>query len=120
MSDTDQVISAFLDDEPFDAAELLAALSDPAGRELLIDLVALRHLTQADGTHAARGRGPQKRSILRGLVAAAAVVIALVGGYVAGERRSLPGSPTSFEAPTPTRIVEPSSTWQTVIPGRTR
>jgi hypothetical protein len=118
MSDTHDVISAFLDDEPFEANELLAALSDPAGRELLIDLVALRHLTQADGKETSRvWQQPSKRSALRGLVAAAAVVIALVGGYIAGERRS---TATSSEAPAPTRIVDTSSAWQTVIPGRTR
>jgi hypothetical protein len=118
MSDTHDAISAFLDNEPFDASELLAALSDPAGRELLIDLVALRHLTQTEGKDASRAsHRPSQRSVLRGLVAAAAVVVALVGGYVAGERRS---TTTSSEAPAPTRIVETSSAWQTVIPGRTR
>ena len=46
MPDSHDVISAFLDDEPFDAAELAAALADRAGRTLLIDLIALRHLAE--------------------------------------------------------------------------
>jgi hypothetical protein len=48
MNETHEVISAFLDDEPFDASRLVEALSDPAGRDLLIDLIALRHLVEAD------------------------------------------------------------------------
>ena len=37
-----EVISAFLDNEPFDPQALAAALADPDGREWLLDLVALR------------------------------------------------------------------------------
>ena len=48
MSDTHAVISAFLDDEPFDPVALADALSDPAGRALLIDLLALRHIVQPE------------------------------------------------------------------------
>ena len=44
--DTHDVISAFLDKEPFDASELARALADPDGRELLIDLVAMRTLVR--------------------------------------------------------------------------
>ena len=46
------VISAFLDNEPFDAGELGAALADPDGRELLLDLLALRTLVADDGVTA--------------------------------------------------------------------
>jgi hypothetical protein len=42
------VLSAFLDNEPFNAAELGDALAAPGGRELFIDLIALRHLVQDD------------------------------------------------------------------------
>ena len=44
--DTHEVVSAFLDDEPFDPAELARALADPGGRQLLLDLVALRTLVR--------------------------------------------------------------------------
>ena len=44
MSDTHAVISAFLDDEAFEPVALAEALSDPAGRALLIDLLALRRI----------------------------------------------------------------------------
>jgi hypothetical protein len=46
--DTHEVVSAFLDDEPFDPADLAAALADPAGRQLLLDLVALRTLVREE------------------------------------------------------------------------
>ena len=46
MSSSYEVISVFLDDEPFDSDELVRALSDPAGRAFLIDLVALRGIVQ--------------------------------------------------------------------------
>jgi hypothetical protein len=47
-----EVISAFLDNEPFEAAALGAALADPEGRELLLDLIALRSLVNDDGVAA--------------------------------------------------------------------
>ena len=115
MNDAHEVISAFLDDEPFDARELVAALSEPAGRELLIDLIALRHLAQTNGTPMPAAQKP--RPVLRALVAAAAVVVALVGGYVAGQRHT---EDVLSSAPAPTRVVEPSATWQDVPAGRVR
>jgi len=118
MNETHDVISAFLDDEPFDGERLVAALSEPAGRELLIDLVALRHLAQIDRKVAPAmfDRRPA-RSTVRTLFAAAAVLVALVGGYVAGERRSEPSATT---APPATRVVQTTTPWQDVIPGRMR
>jgi hypothetical protein len=46
--ETDSVISAFLDDEPFDPADLARALADPGGRDLLLELVALRTLIREE------------------------------------------------------------------------
>jgi hypothetical protein len=115
MNDPDEVIAAFLDDEPFDAGELMAALSEPAGRELLIDLIALRHLAQTNGTPMSAAQ--KRRPVLRALVAAAAVVVALVGGYVAGQRHT---EDVLSSAPAATRVIEPSATWQVVPAGRMR
>src|SRR5258705_10410622 len=42
MHTNHEVISAFLDDEPFEPQALADALADPAGRGLLIDFVFLR------------------------------------------------------------------------------
>jgi hypothetical protein len=118
MNDTHEIISAFLDDEPFDASQLVEALSDRAGRDLLIDLIALRHLAQTDSKErdTSRDRKPW-RSSLRAMVAAAAVLVALVGGYLVGERRSETGLP---EVPAATRVVDAPPTWQELPPGRMR
>lgn len=43
-----EVISDFLDNEPFEPQALAAALAAPEGRELLLDLVALRALVADD------------------------------------------------------------------------
>ena len=75
------VISAFLDNEPFDAQELSASLATPEGRELLIDLIALRSVVQpVEGARALRG-GYRP---LWMLASAAAVLLALASGYQFG------------------------------------
>jgi hypothetical protein len=111
------VISAFLDDEPFSADELGVALSDPAGRELLLDLVALRHLVQPAADMRAAITTSTRRSAFRTAFAAAAVIVAMVGGYVVGQRQDRPGV---SEAPAATRVVEPQSSWEDVPIGRMR
>jgi hypothetical protein len=113
MSDTHEVISSFLDDEPFDAKELADALSDPAGRAMLIDLVALRHIVQMDDRVAAV---PRERSAWRPWLAAAAVVIALVGGYFIGENRSVIDA---SDPPVPNRVVQ-AADWQPLPNGGAR
>jgi hypothetical protein len=61
--DTHEVVSAFLDDEAFDPAELARALADPGGRQLLLDLVALRTLVRDEPIAApARAAGAVSRS----------------------------------------------------------
>ena len=118
MNDTHDVISAFLDDEPFDPNKLTGALSDPAGRTLLIDLIALRHLMQpATKDVPAPIDHTPRRSALRALVAVAAVLVALVGGYVLGQRRT---DVAMSAAPPPTRVVQASAPWQNVPLGRSR
>jgi hypothetical protein len=118
MNETHEVISAFLDDEPFDASQLAEALAEPAGRDLLIELIALRHLARSDDKepHTLRDQKPWRGS-LRALVAAAAVLVALVGGYLVGERRRETGLP---EAPAATRVVEAPPAWQELPSGRMR
>src|SRR5262245_3057253 len=89
-----QVISAFLDDEPFEPQALADALADPAGREMLIDFVLLRHAAQSEEpvsvvspAHASRRKPPLF------LVAAAAVVVALLSGYQLGLRQTTDDQP---------------------------
>ena len=112
MNETHAVISAFLDDEPFDAAELAAALSEPEGRALLIDLVALRHIVQPDDMVELAVAHP-RRSPWRPLLATAAMLVALAGGYVIGERR---GTVDVDAPPAATRVVQETA-WQTLPPG---
>ena len=108
MNDTHEVISAFLDDEPFDPRQLAQALSEPDGRTLLIDLLALRHVMQP-GKEAASFERQGKRAGLRALMAVAALVVALVGGYFVGERR---GEIARAEAPAATRVIDAPAAWQ--------
>jgi hypothetical protein len=118
MSDTHEVISAFLDDETFDPGQLAEALSEPGGRDLLLDLLALRHLVQPQGNDVPASFEQQpRRSPLRALVAVAAVLVALAGGYFVGQGRS--GTALS-EAPAATRVVEAPAAWQEVPLGRMR
>ena len=114
MTNQHEVISAFLDDEPFDAPALAAALSDPSGRDLMIDLVVLRHIVQTDERAMTQER--ERGSARRPWLAAAAIVVALVGGYYVGERRGTTDAP---DAPVPSRVVQ-ASDWQTVPNGGAR
>jgi hypothetical protein len=103
MNSTHEVISAFLDDRPFDPAELADALNDPAGRALLIDLVVLRRIVQpTDPVPAMTRPRAASRQPWRVVAAAAALVLTLAGGYLAGARRE---ATVSIEAPPPTRTV---------------
>jgi len=104
MTSTHDVISALLDNEPFDPHELADALSEPAGRALLIDLAALRQIVQpADAVPPIVTARPAQRRPWQLLAAAAALLLALAGGYVAGTRQ--PVAP-STDAPPPTRVVQ--------------
>ena len=104
MNTTHDVISAFLDDRSFEPEDLENALNDPAGRALLIDLLVLRRIVQpADAVPPIGVASPMRRNPWRALAAAAALLLALGGGYIVGERRA---ETTSAEAPVPTRFVE--------------
>ena len=104
MSKEFAVISAFLDDEPFDPQELADALSDPGGRALLIDSISLRSLVQPqEPVPALKLPPPSAKPRWVVASAAAALVVGLVGGYLVADRRAATGA---IEAPQPTRVVE--------------
>jgi hypothetical protein len=110
MNTNHEVISAFLDDEPFVPQALAEALADPAGRELLIDFVLLRHVAESEESAAVVTPAPalrSKRPVY--LVAAAAVVVALLGGYQLGRRQS---TDDSLGPPAATRVVQSEPAWQ--------
>jgi hypothetical protein len=117
MNTNHEVISAFLDDEPFEPQALGDALADPAGRELLIDFVLLRHVAQSEESpRAAAAPTPARKKAPLYLVAAAAVVVALLGGYQMGQRGAIEDS---TQPPDATRVVQ-TSDWQTISTERTR
>jgi hypothetical protein len=125
------VVAALADGEPVDAAALKGALGDPAVREYLVDLIALR---QSVGTMS----GPpmqwrERRSVLSRLgwmAAAAAVIVSLTAGYVAGQRTVQAAPAPSVEtfvdfsgsasAPKPTRVVplRPGVNWTEKVEGQ--
>lgn len=110
-----EVLSAFIDDEPFDPQALSDALADAEGRALLIDLLALRGLTQPDVAWAPAA--PKRLwTVIRLAAAAAALALAVVGGYRLGEHSA--ASPE--EPPAPTRVVSGGTAWQDVPDGGIR
>jgi hypothetical protein len=127
------IVAALADGEHVESEGLRAALADPAVRDYLVDLVALR---QAVGTMAAENdtRWRERRSVLslRGWMTAAAVVLlSVTGGYVAGQRTGVQAAPApmvetvvnfggSAAAPQPTRIVtlQPGVNWTENVEGR--
>ena len=82
------------------------------GANLLIDLVALRHIVQPDEPAATAAAGTF-RSLWRPLLATAAMLVALAGGYVIGDRRS---AVETSEPPAPTRVVQETA-WQVLPTG---
>jgi len=112
------VISAFLDNEPFDAQELSASLATPEGRELLIDLVALRSVVQPAEQKQAPARAGNGNRTLWMLASAAAILLALASGYqygrtADGRTTPAPGATMSVAAPEPTTVLkfEPGVNW---------
>jgi hypothetical protein len=108
MNETHDVISAFLDGEPFDPDDLTAALADASGRALLIDLIGLRHVVRADVSAPVASKRVQRRWV-SGVVVAAALVLTLLGGYRIGEWRAAAAATTP---PAPTLIVPANTSWQ--------
>ena len=110
MNTNHEVISDFLDGEAFEPRALGEALADPAGRELLIDFVVLRYAARTHADEVAmQAEVPPRRSPTRLLLAAAAVFVALLGGYQFGQRTAV-SEPA--QAPDATRVVQVD--WQRV------
>lgn len=129
MSDIHDCVAAFADGEPVDPELLDRALADADGRAYLIDVLVLR------GMYGRRAPGTllpdvpealQKRTRLRWISAAAAIVLmSVLGGYVAGRQSAprsigeVPSAPRQVQsgvpmaAPAPTQIIrlEPGVDW---------
>ena len=120
MSHT-EVISAFLDNEPFDARELADVLADAEGRDTLIQIIGLRHVVLASD-HAIPAPERSRRRLP--LVARAAIVVCALGaGYAAGAMRRQPAdravNALSEPAPPPTIVVPrtPDTRWEPIRKG---
>jgi hypothetical protein len=112
------LIEAFIDGERVDPGALKTALADPAGRDCLIELLALRDAVGGMGPtrwSAMNRRSPLMRRA-RWMAAAALVVCALGVGYLAGQRtlEATPAEPnvsavvnlaTTPTAPAPTKVI---------------
>lgn len=116
--DTHEVVSAFLDDEPFAPADLASALADPGGRQVLLELVALRTLvrdepvvTPAASTGAAISR---PKWIAVGFLAASV----LFGASAAWLLPPLLRQQSADVPPTPVRVVTFETGTQTAEPLR--
>jgi len=97
MTDTYEVIAGFADGERVDADALKQALGDPAGRDYLIDLLALGDVVQASEPRGFAVR--RARSTRRRWLAAAAVLFVIAGGLFLTSR-------SVDRPPTPDRIVK--------------
>jgi len=123
-----EVISAFIDGERVDPDALRTALALADGRDYLVDLLTLREAIADAGPPPASARLParQVRGIIRPMAAAAVALLALAGGFAAGQRVSLtkPSAPdadlphmvvtsSAPAAPRPTRVIklEPGRNW---------
>ena len=118
-----EVISAFLDNEPFDANALGHVLSEPGGRELFLDLIALRAVVQEETPVAvpavdAHSLARQRRLWVAAGFAAATLLFGISGAVAMKTLRPAP-APAALEAdvpPHPDRVVtfEPGVEWHDV------
>jgi hypothetical protein len=87
MDASHEILDAFIDGETVDPATLKQALSDPAGRDYLIDAWLLRGMVQEE--IATENAPPQSRAgspVRSWLIAATIAGACLIGGYFAGAK----------------------------------
>src|SRR5436190_15193741 len=100
--DVTEVVETFVDGEAVEPAALMAALSEPEGRQLLVDLLVLRGLVLARDAprHLALATtAPQKTNRWRLLsMAAGLAAVSIASGYVVGTRNA-PRSAVITEVP---------------------
>ena len=132
MTDHLDVIAAFADGEHVEADALKAALADEAGRDYLVDLLALRGLvSEAPAQRAAEIEPPRRAAAWRLLPVAALLVAGVSGGFAMGRQTTAsvtrePSAPPApmvtaqaippelrIPAPAPTRVIklEAGTSW---------
>jgi hypothetical protein len=134
MTDSHEVIAAFVDGERVDSGQLAEALAGPEGREHLIDLLALRELVDDDVVLAGGREIVRKESLFSWpqlSIAAALIVTVTLGGYFAGVRQGELRAPANdapiasplvvnpLPPPAPTQVIRLQSgvDWQERIGG---
>ena len=116
-----EIIDAFVDGETVDPAALKAALSEPEGRDHLVDAWLLRDLVQEELATDAAIPPPRTQPRRAWLFAAMIAGVCLIGGYAIGTRfPSMLGTtpapvatsepvaapvPASSAVPEPTRVI---------------
>ena len=95
------VLAALADGERVEPSDLRSALADPAAREYLVDLIALRHAvgSMPSVPLTVFQERQRLRTRTRWLTAVAAVFISLTTGYFAGQR-------TAAETLSPAPMIE--------------
>jgi hypothetical protein len=134
MTNSHEIIAAFVDHERVDAAQLAQALAEPEGRQYLIDLLALREIVEEQTPVAAR-EIERPTLALRwpwlSIAAAVLVIATLASGYAAGLRQGVlhpsggdvqagaPRTSAPMPAPAPTQVIRLQNgvDWQEQIGG---
>lgn len=140
--DAFEIIGAFVDGERVNTEALKDALATDEGRQYFVDLALLREMTLADGHAPTFGTGAAatrpaavssspvasgRAGWIAPVAAAAAIVIALTGGYAAGRHavptndgheQEIASAGPSRPAPAPTSIIrlEPGVDWHEQTP----
>jgi hypothetical protein len=125
------ILGAFIDGERVDPAALKEALARPEGRDYLIDLLALRDLAGDVAPFIASAPPARPLSPLFPWAAAAALLVCIGGGFLAGARATrvalapaattaVPAPDARVRAPEPTRLVrlEPGINWTETSGGK--
>ena len=119
MEQAYEILDGFVDGEVVDPAALKQALSEPQGRDYLVDAWLLRGLVQDEIASETAAPRPRGGGSLRGWVIAATVAgVCLTGGYFAGARFA--GALVPRSTPAPVESISPPPTASPGVPAATR